>query len=300
MEDFLQLSEQHSQRRHRQQEPLPDQAAVRIAVRLPFRLRTGPGRPVGEAVCQQSTKCLLCWAPPRANQASHSPGRLLSRVPTLPRLAEVRHFQFNWFVPTLSQAGFIRFTPTFNNGTVPSQSYSLPDRSPPPGKSASPQGGSRPGLEGSRGLLTVTASLGNDSLGQWVGTYLPATQGPGHPPAKAQHRPSGLASLPGDPSLPSKETASAFVPGRAWSSLRLSGCVACSFRALGRMVGDESARPTHPRPSHKGAGSQPPGDKTLLVPWPPPPTATAIPGSILTGELVRPASHREGHPPPSR
>lgn len=41
--------------------------------------------------------------------------------------------------------------------------------------------------------------------------------------------------------------------------LRLSGCVACSFRALGRMVwGDESLQgPPTPDPSHSGAGSQP-------------------------------------------
>ncbi|XP_057405169.1 collagen alpha-1(I) chain-like [Balaenoptera acutorostrata] len=121
-----------------------------------------------------------------------------ARIPT----RRTQALQFSWVsAHPVPGSGFIEATPSFN--TNPSAYL----RSPP-GSLPGPQGGDHPGLEGSVGLFTITASQGDDSPGQRAQTS-PATQGPGYPPAKAQHRPVRLgtsprkapAALPRKPSL---------------------------------------------------------------------------------------------------
>lgn len=129
---FLQLSEQCSQQRHRQQRPLRRPGGCQDSRAAPFPALSGALAAPLAAACQQSTSASLLG--PRSvptRPATRRPA--LSRVPTLPQTRRSQAFQFSWVCAHLvPSSGFIEFTPTFNTGTVPSQSYGLPDTSPTP------------------------------------------------------------------------------------------------------------------------------------------------------------------------
>ena len=88
------------------------------------------------------------------------------------------------------------------------------------------------------GLFTITASQGDDSPGQRAQTS-PATQGPGYPPAKAQHRPVRLGTSPrkAPAALPRKPSLLLFLvePG---GPVCPQGHVVCRFQHKGQDVGE--------------------------------------------------------------
>ena len=157
----------------------------------------------------------------------------------------------------------------------PPNPMAYPTHPPPPGKSASPPGWLPPRPGEQQGAAHCHGLSGRRQP-RTVGRHLPGHPGPRPPSSQSPARALRAGT---SPRRPQPALQGDYLCLCSWQSLEFpfayQGALPAASGHWAGWWGDESARSTPPRSSHKGAGSQP-GDKTLLVPWPPPPTATAI------------------------